>query len=151
MVPFPCFCWNCWLASRSRWSATFRGTVGLLFSETQAQTQTADPSLPIPQIQSLADPSNRQKKGKRPKQPSHVPWKEKQPCRKTPSIRSQTGSDIARAETHASTRKGEGQRSNRQRHSWKQQTVSKRKCMQVRDRTRECERNVLPFFNSGRV
>lgn len=31
-VPFPCFCWNCWLASNSRWSATFRGSVGLFLS-----------------------------------------------------------------------------------------------------------------------
>lgn len=31
-VPLPCFFWNCWLASNSCWSATFRGTVGLLLS-----------------------------------------------------------------------------------------------------------------------
>ncbi len=31
-VPFPCFFWNCWLASSSLWSDTFSGTVGLFLS-----------------------------------------------------------------------------------------------------------------------
>lgn len=36
-VPFPCLFWNCWLASSSLWSDTFRGTVGLFLSVTEKQ------------------------------------------------------------------------------------------------------------------